>query len=356
MSASVTVSEQEFLMLIWQISLALATFSFIILFCLVIARCFLTWKKNDIQKRKDIFSRYLYAALSSSAPISASSLPVLAERDKDAVCAVALDILRSLKGKDKTSIAALLDTWGLKPHLLNTLRKGTRGQRIQALTLLASFDDQDTLQALLAHAGSKEIYVQLAALHGLAARAPGIYIGRIIADISGARETNILLMADVLSRFGEAAVPSLLQVAAGNAVKEVRASALIALANIRSMQATEPLMSLLEDAEADIRVQAAAALGKIGDIRAEGRLIGKLADESPPVRVQAAQALGALKSQSSLSALAERLYDENWWVRFRAAEALHLLGASGIALLRSFSAAEDHAGIIARQVLAERGA
>lgn len=354
MSASVIVSEDIFLTLLWQMSAALAGLSVVVLFLLVISRIFSSKKEARRLLRYKILSQYFYAAIASPVEPTKDSLPVLSNEDRTVVCRIALDILRTVKGGDAQRIVKLLDAWEIQPLLLKMLGHSRRGVKIQAVSLLAYFSSAESLQALLSCCEDPDTYVQMAALRGLSARRDAAHISQIIQSLSVAKKANKLMLADILKRFGEPAVPSLVGLSSGKALVEVRLAALIALGSIRSLNAVEPLIKLLNDENENIRAQSAQALGKIGDIRAGTSLMERLTDTNASVRHHAAQALGALHLNESIPALAGILNDQNWWVRFRAAEALYNIGDKGRALLKALSRTQDMPGIISAQVLAEK--
>ena len=203
------------------------------------------------------------------------------------------------------------------------------------------------------NAGASDTYIQIAALRALALRGAKQHIGQIVASISRSKKTNTLMLSDILHRFGEPAVPTLVQLAKSDANLDVRVSALKALGSIGSLAAVDDLIALSGDKAAEIRANAIAALGKIGDDRAAETIVGHLTESDIGVRLQTVQALGRLQISSTMPQLAACLDDDNWWLRFRAAEALHHFGHMGIAALKAFGARNDRTGEIARQVLGE---
>lgn len=206
---------------------------------------------------------------------------------------------------------------------------------------------------MLKSVNNKDMYIQIAALHGLARQNAVDYIPQIIDDLITSGKTNTLMLADVLQRFGLPAIIPLLKLVQSGANADVRIAGLMALGSINSYHAVDVLLKLTQDPNADICAQSIAALGKIGDGRAAESIAAKLEADEPKIRIQAAKALGMLRVVSTLPNLAARLSDEVWWVRFRTAEAMFLFGDKGIAFLRAISSQENNAGLIARQVLSE---
>jgi HEAT repeat protein len=99
----------------------------------------------------------------------------------------------------------------------------------------------------------------------------------------------------------------------------VRASAAVALADLRAADALPALLVAIEDPDAHVRQMALSALGEIGDRRAEGRLERALKDSRPEVRYQAVIAFCRVARDDAAevaSALLGALSDEDDAVRY----------------------------------------
>ena len=97
--------------------------------------------------------------------------------------------------------------------------------------------------------------------------------------------------------------------------------------------AVDPLLAVLNDANANVRAGAARALGKIGDIRAMNSLIFRLRhDEDPEVRKSAVWALH-MGAARAVTPLIEALRDPDEWVRFGAVIVLAKIGRAAVAPL-----------------------
>jgi HEAT repeat protein len=86
--------------------------------------------------------------------------------------------------------------------------------------------------------------------------------------------------------------------------------------------ATDPLIALLMDEDADVRVHAATALGWVGGRSAVQPLLVALQDPVPYVRRYAARALCWVVDTHAVEALIQALHDEDNYVRRYAARAL----------------------------------
>ena len=353
MPVSVIVSETQLLHAMWTGSLALSLLSLGAMAYLILRRLAAQRLEKKMAQRTKEISSCMYAALKSPIALTANSLPAVAAAEFPEVMRISLDRLRSLRGEDVRRIVKLLELWNMPSYIRKVAESGRKGRRIQALTLLGHFSDDKSLAVLLRQADASDTYIQIAALRALALRGAKQHIGQIVASISRSKRTNSLMLSDILHRFGEPAVPTMLQLAKSDANLDVRVSALNALGSIGALEAVDDLIALSGDKAPEIRARAIAALGKIGDDRAADAIVGHLTENEIGVRLQTVQALGRLQISSTMPQLAACLSDDNWWVRYRAAEALHHFGHMGIATLKAFSARNDRIGLIAGQVLGE---
>ena len=353
MPLSAIVSETLLLQTMWVGSLVLSLSSIIVMAWLILRRAVAQRREKKSALRSREISRCLYAALKSPVALTANSLPAVKAKEYASIMRTALDRLRSLRGNDTHQIVAVLELWNMRPYILRIADSGKRGSRIQALTLLSYFSDDESLLLLLKNTNDSDVYVQISALRGLALRGAVKYITQIVESISNSEQTNTLMLSDILQRFGEPAVPMLLKLAMSSAKLEVRISSLMALGSIGSHHAVDGLITLIDNQVVDVRAQAISALGKIGDIRVAGEIAKRLIEGDPTVRLECVQALGKLRVPATMPQLADCLADDNWRVRFETAQALHRFGRKGVAALKAFSVRHNRAGLIARQVLGE---
>lgn len=339
---------------IWLGSLGLSLLSISVMVILILRRMNSERRKKYMLQRKQELMRYFYAALKSPVALTEKSLPVITKTDYPTVMRIALDMLRTLRGEEVQRIIRVLELWNLSPYLTRIVDSGRKGKRIQALTLLGYFADESSLAVLLKYVSHTDMYIQIAALRGLALRGATEHIPKILGSLTHSGQTNTLMLSDILQRFGTAAIPDLLALVQSKAKSEIRIAGIMALSSIGALQAVDVLMKLTNDPDSDVRAQAIAALGKIGDDRAADAMAAHLEEPEVSVRVQAAQALGGLQSLNTLPKLAACLADDQWWVRFRAAESIYQFGDKGIAALKAISAQDSNAGLIARQVLGEQ--
>ena len=373
------ISRDDLLIWIWNLTLILAFGSIVILVVLVIRRGLSERRQRIRAKRRAELSAFMHTALQSPVKLDGSALPRLRRRDYPIVLHIALDMIRSVKGKYVEQIVELVSGLGLYPYLKRLSASRKRADRLKALTLLGYFPAPDSTDVLLARLREDDAYVQMTALRGLARHTETVDTSKVLRQLGDSFQTNALMLADILRRFGENSLPALHDLAAAtelenpkrgrtilswwlglvkkakdNRVNEnVRIAAIIAIGNIGALSSVAPLTVLLTEKNARIRATTVEALGRIGDDNAADGVAALLRDDSKEVRIRSAQALGRLGDESTLPALVAALEDESWWVRFGAAQSLVRFGDTGIALLRASSDLTGARGEIAAQVLAE---
>ncbi len=104
---------------------------------------------------------------------------------------------------------------------------------------------------------------------------------------------------------------------------DVRKSAILALGKIRDERVLEPLMQQLRNDE--FMEDATDALVNLGEPSLPG-LIKALKDKEELVRKQAVIALGRIKSPEAIDPLIEMLQNKDWFTRLTAAAALEAIG------------------------------
>jgi HEAT repeat protein len=125
---------------------------------------------------------------------------------------------------------------------------------------------------------------------------------------------------DGLGQIGSPAVDVLLKLLRD---WDVRKSAILALGKIRDERVLEPLMQQLRNDE--FMEDATDALVNLGEPSLPG-LIKALKDKEELVRKQAVIALGRIKSPEAIDPLIEMLQSKDWFTRLTAAAALEAIG------------------------------
>src|SRR5690606_5901853 len=97
---------------------------------------------------------------------------------------------------------------------------------------------------------------------GVAERGDVAHLPEVVRALTDSRETNVPMLADILRRFGEPAVPFLVELARNATVPPVRMAAVTALGHIGSLRAFDGLVGLVADPEPALRVRALESLAR----------------------------------------------------------------------------------------------
>jgi HEAT repeat protein/beta-lactamase regulating signal transducer with metallopeptidase domain len=147
-------------------------------------------------------------------------------------------------------------------------------------------------------------------------------LGAIRASLKDANPSVRQQAAFALGQYRDRSSVDALGAALQDSSADVREQAVFALGQIRDSRAAEPLAQALKDADGSVREQAAFALGQLRSPDAVQPLTAALHDRSADVREQAAFALGQIRDRRAVEALVVALKDENADVREQAAFAL----------------------------------
>ena len=272
---------------------------------------------------------------------------------------VALDTLvqtsSELPAAARPRLLRLFRELGLIDRALVRLRHRRWSERLQAATHLGFMGDASVIPALMRSLDDEMLDVRLGAGRALAQlRAPGA-VEPILHALAVRGDLALKLAADVLTEYGETAVPSLLRFLlerkTGTDVPAATVAATV-LGISRQEDALPALIDLLADPEAELRVNAARALGLVAGRPAVAALCAHGSDPVWQVRSAVAQALGRAGDPTVVAILSGLLPDPAWWVRWNAALALSRLGEAGHeALVRARNHADRFARDISREVL-----
>lgn len=347
--------ENIFLTVILWSSIVFFALSIFIMFGIILVKIYKNIRSKKNAKRKKIISNMIYIFLDTpdlpksaiAGKIKKSDIPLLLE--------VCLNILRPTQGMYQKRLLDILEFCEIQPYIEKVLKKGTRGKKIQALTILSRFPKIVAIPYLLKFASYRDRYIQLSALYGLSTLKANEHIREIIEISSNLTQASPLLIADVLVKFGDPAVPYLIELAKNeNASSEMRISSIKALGKLRALSALETLMTLTHAHDFNIRAQSLSALRQLGNISAAEIILERLRDRETVVRLQAAKAAGALGLQAAIPDLVHLLADDFWWTRYSAAYALYALGGRGLTALQAAILQGGKAADIAQQYIDEK--
>lgn len=186
-------------------------------------------------------------------------------------------------------------------ELAEQLASQNEDERLRALQTLSEEETPTGTETLIESLGDMSWWVRKTAVDGLARQA-------------GGEEINLLLRALRDEHRNPGVLNSALQVLA-----------------LSGIDAIEPLVELLNDANDDLRIYAAQALGDQHNARAVQPLIRALEDENVNVRYHAIESLGKLRAPEAVDALATLAESRDFFLAFPALDALTAIGDSRIA-------------------------
>jgi len=352
-SASASASDL-LLATIAAISLALALLALFQLLLLLVMRPLRErWQRRAVVRRERI-RLMLNRTLASPYNMAAEDMRRFSRQSPEDVIAVAAETLRNLRGADERRLAALLQQCDMLAALQRSARRGSRADRIRAITVLAHFPKESAAGTLIGQVLAFDPDITLAALRGLAAiGAPPAF--KDVLLLLFARGRNLPLIADTMQRFGEAAVADLKHLAQHPVLSlPGRIAAIQALTAIGTPECVDAVLSLTDDPRPFLRAEAVAALARISDPRTVPAILAALDDGDQGVRLAAVRVCAALRLSAAAPRLARMILSDTWWIRFWAAQAFWSFGEPGMAVLRQVSREEGEHGL-AHQILAEKG-
>lgn len=258
-----------------------------------------------------------------------------------------------VKGAERARAEALA-----QPHLevmlrrLRSRRPEDRARSIRVLGTLAGGSQQATLMEAL---DDPAPVVAMTAARVLLPSGDPAVTQRFLDRLERFSGWSRGLLASTLASGGSGAVPALRSILEDDDqsawVRAVAADALRELDDPGAVETAGRVATSSEDR--DLRVACLALLshaGSRGDLPVVRSLVS---DDDFAVRAAALTALGRLGTPEDRPILASALADDSPWVAIRAGIALHEAG--GQDLLRSLQSEDGAHGLVARQVMTERG-
>lgn len=218
------------------------------------------------------------------------------------------------------------------PALIDALKDSDAEVRATAAMALGEFEDKRAGAPLVALLKDGNVEVRRAALYALQGTEAEVPVDAIVAAMGDAddeiRQAALGLALSRLHRDGEEDSPAdprfvaLFTRLLADRDADVRAQAVMALAEAGLKEAPAALLEASKDRSSDVRQAVAQALGEIGDAKGVPTLKTLLADSDADVREQAVSALGEIRDRSALEALVGALRSSDPVVRRAAAEML----------------------------------
>ncbi len=293
----------DILSIIWISSLVMAGITPLFMLILVVNRII----GDRIQRRRKLRSDELITRilifLDDEGPDDAY-LRSLRGRDRRLLGDLVGDLLRLVRGDNRSKLVGLLRRLGAVERQIVGLRTGNKRRKIAACANLAYFDDDRVTQALLTALDDDDFDVRMSAARALADldKVPSIQVLIDKLDIRSGFRSKAL--SNLFRDLGQAALPELMLVA------------------------SRP------EANEQVKILAISAMGRIGDLAAVDVLVQLAHDSSLDVRAAVFRSLAMLSHPSAAEVLNEGLRDPAWQVRTQAAGCAGRIGAiSAIPLL-----------------------
>lgn len=341
------------LMLIWTVSVVLASSSIFAMLGLLLKRALVAPQQRREAARKEALMGLLLEYLDQPDSIETVKQQIQ-PADFRYLNAVIEDLARVVRGADRDRLIALLPAVGALDAHIAALHRGRQHERRIAADSLRYFDDPTVIAALKIALIDRSPRVRLAAARSLAEIGAVDTLSQLL-DALADSGTSITNLVDIVRKVAGKLAPELRQVLQRDAPELAKALAIDGLASIGDLN----LVGLIGDLDRlesdDLKVRALQALSELGDPRAEGAVIQGLSYPRWPVRAAAAACAGAIGIDRSIPSLTRLLADAQWLVRYRAAEALCRLGDRGTQVLKIVRSEPSRAGLIAQSVLSQEG-
>lgn len=286
--------------------------------------------------------------------------PITSEMAEDPAFLDALiDVRNAVAGSELRTLRNIVRRHGVIEHQIRKLESPfPLGRRFRAAVALAEIGDETSAHVLEQHLTDREPEIRIQSARGLGRIRWTPAIDKIVQRFSVEIPWVRARFSDTLTLYGPAATwPLLAYVRINHRYESVGpALALRTLAQIDDLQAVQPIIGILNDAD-DLEVEIAAieALGDLGSPEAQSHLSERLDSPSWELRAKAATALGDIGDPASIELLVRRLRDPNWWVRRNSAAALAKLDGGIEALYAMLGDEDPYAADAAAEALTDAG-
>jgi len=337
---------------------------FILLSLLILVVAYAVWRRgrnNSIRKRlaarSPIYSRLLAGLRSGTPPPDEEIRAEVPRRDFGILELFLRDRLAAADSGDATPERRLAEACGFLPFIRKRARGGRgwkRAANLHALALLRDPADLDLFRDAIERDPRRPCV--FAAAFGLARLGEAADLPRIVHRLYNPAAPNRDELLMVLSTFGPAQAPGLLEFLRTADLPESPAGVLADLLGIwKYAPAGEALEERLAQARGgELKIHLIEALEKIGTRATCERLRPFLQDPDFRVRLKAVNALERLGGADFLDDARALLADPVHWVRRNAAEAILRMGDVGRQILKEAAqSADDGPRRAAKMVLAE---
>jgi HEAT repeat protein len=326
------------LMLIWWVTLFLATVSLLIMVFLVIRRARDERAERYNQNARKVIQEILFRfMLTENLDYERDLRNLLAfqRREQLLLRKLAIDLFHLIRGQERDRLSQILSQIGFREDCLQDLRSGTGRRRRLAAAALEIFDDEECLTALRRALDDDDADTRVVAATTLlilnAVPETPVLLYKLRDSIENQSHQVRNLFHGIARQAPSALVAATTDKNLSPASKSLLAES---MAFASSFEVLEPLLAYAVDDNPEVRASAIRSLTSLQHPVVEPVIKKGLNDPSWQVRAMAARAAGRIGLRDCVSALSYQMDDPNWWVRFRAAEALYRLGDVGIEALQ----------------------
>jgi hypothetical protein len=312
-------------------ALALVTFAFAVLGCLVAARLVRQHGAHADPHRLARIAKALMGHVAKNGARPDINLRNRAERM--AIVETALDALPFLRPPARERLVALLRDHGLDARLRRQARRGSVRDQIAAMEALVLFPDGKTIALLEQMERASDLRIWMEALRTRVLIGVGPDMQGLLASVERPGARRAAIMQDLLLARAQENPDEALQALKREMPPLTRALLLKVIGACREARALPAIRRELRSEDGAVRAAAVEALGLLGLDAAGPALAKATRDEDWRVRLKACEAIGELGLWRHANALAPLLRDPVWWVRLRAEEAIERLGEMGRAVI-----------------------
>ncbi len=346
--------ENVLLFTLWCISACLILSSLGVALWLSIRRVRRNKKQFQIQSRQVRFESYLRELLAEKDLPKNITLPSDIRSDRTAVTAGLLKYFKMVKGDDAEKLKTIVERLNLEKVVQAAITWGNRGKRMRAFHVLSFLDTSSSLKTICNHLYSSDKYVRLSVARCIARREVQSLISEVCEALTFAFPKDEKILADVLSRFGQDAIPRIQSMAIRSQNPTIISGVLETLILLRPEHFDLELGSFIQ--HRDERVRAAAVeLSTISQNSGQSDLLLEgLTDHSRKVKIRSLKIAARQKRTDCFADIYRLMRDPFMWVRYWAMQAALNSGQSGETLVRVISRQPDAVGDLAVDVMKER--
>ena len=316
------------LMAIWYGSLALAAFSLLIMFYLVIRRVIADMFERRRRGRRERLKHILFDLVSGE--ISADEAgKKFTPKDQRLVLNVAGQLRRGLRGDADARLVELLNRVVDVQRLQIDLTRGSAADRAGLCAMMSWSQSPEVHRALEERLDDPAPDVVLAAANALVDSGAGISVPALAIKIVRKQMLGHRGVRELLRKVAPHSAKDLKrQLKSKNEQIAVLSADAMAVCNDMSVVADLAEQAVMNPS-ANVRAECFRSLAELRHPDASDAVMRGLQDPVWEVRTQAAIAAGRIGVSEAVPVLRQRLRDNQWWAQFRSAEALLKLGSPG---------------------------